>query len=198
MRRCCASDVERQAHFPSVENKSMGQVQYTVPIVSQGSNPICWVACAAMILCFKTGSSVDVNALIGADPSNSSIADPDGGSWDTMKQMLNGWGFTCETQMQSPTDVWVEQHLRAYGPLMLSHATEGFPYDARFPPFTCTGLLPPDSAHAVVITGIDTDAATCAFNNPWGNTGTAPIQSVLEAIENMGQHPYAFPLSYVA
>ena len=176
----------------------MGQIQYIVPVVSQGDNPICWVACAAMILSYKQGSSVGVDSLIGADPSNSSIADPDGGSWDKMKQMLMGWGFTCETQTQSPTADYVEQHLSLFGPLMLSHATEGFPYDSRFPPFTCTGLLPPNSAHAVVITGIDTVGGTCSFNNPWGATGTAPIQSVLEAIENMGQFPNTFPLSYVS
>ncbi len=176
----------------------MGQVKYIVPIVTQGDNPICWVASAAMILSYKRGSSVTVESLVGADPSNSSIADPDGGSWDKMKQMLMGWGFTCEAQTMSPTADYVEQRLRLHGPLLLSHFTEGFPEDARFPAFSCTALLPADAVHAVAITGIDTDGGTCSFNNPWGSSSDAPIQSVIEAIEAMGQYPTTFPLSYVS
>ncbi len=173
----------------------MGFSFYQVPMVQQGPNPICWVASAAMILSWKSQSSVSVGDLIGADPSNSSISNP-ATTWAAMRTLLQSWNFVTEAQNVSPSADYLEQRLQSHGPLLFSHQTEGFPYDSRFPPYTCSPLVAPGS-HAIVLTGMNTDDNTCSFKNPWGSAGIVAVPIVLEAIETMGQFADTFPLAYL-
>ena len=48
------------------------------------------------------------------------------------------------------------------GPAVLLHLCAGFPYGNQWAPRS-------EGAHAVVITGIDTDNNYVTFNNPWGD-----------------------------
>ncbi len=173
----------------------MGLILYQVPMVEQGDNPICWVACAAMILSYKRSASVTIASLIGTDPSFASVDDP-ARSWAETQTYLNSWSIACETQTSSPTSDYIEQRLESFGPLIFCHSSEGFPYDSRFPAYACSGLLPPDASHAIVLTGINTDDNTIAFKNPWGDVGIVSTDIVLEAISTLGVDPATFPLAY--
>ncbi len=174
----------------------MGFCLYQVPMVEQGPNPICWVACAAMILSWKKQASVSIGDLIGSDPSNSCVLNPGGGTFPALRTYLEGWGFVCEAAALTPTGDYVEQRLQAHGPLLFVHQTEGFPYDARFPPYTCSPLIGPGQ-HAIVITGMNTDDNTCAFKNPWGSVGVVGVQIVLDAIVDIEQVANSFPFAYL-
>jgi hypothetical protein len=175
----------------------MGQVSYMVPLVEQGPNPICWIACAAMILSWKQQASVTVGSLIGADPSNSSISDLANGDWPKLQGYLQSWGFACEGLNASPMSDFLEDRLVAHGPLLYIHSASGFPYDARFPAYTSSPAIPAGAVHAIVLTGIDTDAGNFSFANPWGAYGTVTIDIVLEWLANFGVNPGVFPLAYL-
>jgi hypothetical protein len=176
----------------------MGFSLFRVPMVQQGDNPICWVACAAMILSYKRNASVTIGSLIGADPAFSSIGDvsaapTDALGWAKTRSYLQSWGFTCETLTQSPSSDYIEERLNAYGPLLFSLQTSGFPFDATYPAHTC---VEENDGHAIVLVGLNTDDNTCAFVNPWGTTGVVSTDIVCEFIADHGDDPSTFPLAY--
>jgi papain like cysteine protease AvrRpt2 len=179
------------------EKSRMSQVSYTVPLVEQGPNPICWIACAAMILSWKRQTSVTIGSLIGADPSNSSIGDLANGDWPKLQSYLQSWGFFCQTLSSCPMVDFLQIRLAEHGPLLYIHSAAGFPYDARFPAYTSSPLIPPGAVHAIVLTGVDTDAGNFSFANPWGAYGVVPVNIVLEWLENFGILPGVFPLAYL-
>ena len=174
----------------------MGFTFYQVPMVEQGPNPICWVASAAMILSWKQQRSVSIGDLIGADPSNSSIGNP-ATSYAQVRASLQGWGFTVEPQNMSVTSDYLDQRLQAHGPLLFPHLTEGFPYDSRFPPYTCSPLIAP-GGHAIVLIGFNSDDNTCAFKNPWGSAGIVDVAVVLDAIATLAEFADTFPGAFAA
>jgi len=145
----------------------MGRVVYDVPLVTQAANPICWVACMAMIASERLSMSMGVGAYTdGFDPSNSSIPDPagQGSNWDLIRRLLARAGFTSAAMNSDATEI--ENLLRARGPFILTHFCAGFPYGAGWGPVTTPG-----ATHAVVITGYDSsvNGGMCWMNNPWGN-----------------------------
>lgn len=153
----------------------MTKVSYDVPVVRQEQNPICWVACAAMILSHERQQSVTVGELLGFEPSSASIANPAGGSWQTMYDMLEGWGITSTGPQMSPAPAFITQTLQADGPFILTHFTKTLAPSSTSP-----------GTHAVVVTGIDTGAGECYFNNPWGAMGDkAPINTILQSMERL-------------
>ena len=89
----------------------MAIITHHVPMVRQYQSPICWVACAAMILSYRTRSSVTVESLIGYDPGNSSILNP-ATSWGVMYRMLNDWGITSTGPQMSPAVSYIEEMLQ--------------------------------------------------------------------------------------
>jgi len=147
---------------------SARRVQYEVPLVSQGQNPICWVCCMAMVASERRHVSVGVGTYIrGFDPSLGSIPNPVPALppaliYPDYVARLDRCGFTS---MHIDTAEALEETLRERGPLILSHACAGFPYNVGFVP-----PLPPGAAHAVVLTGVDLDsgAGFARMNNPWG------------------------------
>ena len=161
----------------------MPSIAYDVEVIRQEMNPICWVASCAMVKGYGLGASVGVGDLTeGFDPYNSCIANL-AGSWVECTDMMAGWGF----QVRSVSDLtWgglsadmLLDALQANGPAVLLHRCEGFPYGPQYDP----SWIPAGSAHAVVITGVDTDAGTATFNNPWGDKDqVCDLQTLVDKI----------------
>ena len=148
---------------------------YSVPVVLQGQNPICWVACAAMIMSFKQHRSVTVGEINnGFDPSNSSMSNP-ATSWSVFYTILNNLGFTSIGPRVSPGVDYLLGILRSHGPFILTHYTSTLAPSVR-------GV----GTHAVVITGIDMTADKVFFNNPWGNRNAfVSVSTILESMERL-------------
>lgn len=155
----------------------MGRVVYEVPLVTQAQNPICWVACMAMIASERRGYSVGVSAFAdGQDPSNSSIPNPcDSRDRERWVRRFSTSGFTLAAVNPDATEI--ETLLRTCGPFMLNHFCAGFPYGAGW------GAPAAGAGHAVVITGIDSGVSggMCWMNNPWGNKDRPILTSAVIA-----------------
>jgi hypothetical protein len=174
----------------------MSQISFTIPTIAQGSNPIGWVACAAMILSWRRKTSVTIESLIGADPSDPSIANPANGDWRTLKDSLQAWGFFCQTLHSRPLVDFLQIRLAEHGPLLYIHSVAGFPYDDRFPEHTSSPSSPSGAVHAIVITGINAGAGAFSFVNPWGLHGATSIDLLLEWLD-VGIMRGGFPLAYI-
>jgi Papain-like cysteine protease AvrRpt2 len=147
----------------------MASIGYEVDLVLQELSPICWVASCAMVKGFMTQTSVSVGDLIGHDhdPESSSIPNPSH-NWSSTISLTGTWGFDPFAIPQLvPSGLMTGERLVAVleqrGPAVLLHTCDGFPYGPRH------AAPPRGSAHAVVITGVDTDQNGAWFNNPWGD-----------------------------
>lgn len=154
----------------------MANIRYSVPMVEQMQNPICWVACAAMILGWRRRRTVPIGELLnGFDPSNSCIPNPAGSSWARMYEMLSDWGITSVGPQVCPATAYITNTLSAHGPFILTH------YTATLAP-SVTG----PGTHAVVISGINTDTGLCYYENPWGTSNNSvAINTVLGEMEKL-------------
>jgi Papain-like cysteine protease AvrRpt2 len=144
----------------------MAQVALDVELIVQEQNPICWIASCAMVKGYGTKTSVGVGDFTGGfDPSNSCIANL-AGSWSQCTDMMPGWGFNVfsvgDVAGGTMTGDALVGLLQSNGPAVLLHLCNGFPYGPKWTPLTA-------GAHAVVLTGVDSDAGTGTFNNPWGD-----------------------------
>jgi hypothetical protein len=168
----------------------MGRIVYDVPLVTQAQNPICWVACMAMVASERRGYSVGVGYYAsGFDPSSSSIPNP-ALSQNEVESRLNRLGFSNVAPNSNNDEL--ENVLRNCGPFILSHNCNGFPYGAGWTPLTA-------GRHAVVITGYDSSVSGGTFwmNNPWGNKDRAvPASAVTTAITQMEQSSLS-PVAYL-
>lgn len=146
----------------------MAAITYDVEMIRQEMNPICWVASCAMAKGYATGSSVGVGDFTdGLDPANSCIANL-ANSWSECTDLMAQWGFQVYDVLGVSSGNMNAESLGmalAEGPIVLLHLCAGFPYGAQYGEMNFTG----NDAHAVLITAIDTDAGTAAFNNPWGD-----------------------------
>jgi hypothetical protein len=146
----------------------MASIAYDVEMIRQEMNPICWIASCAMAKGYATGASVGVGEFTdGLDPSTSCIANL-AGSWAECTDLMSQWGFQLyDVAGAASGDMTADALLAALGqgPIVLLHLCAGFPYGAQYGVLNFTS----SDAHAVVLTAIDTDAGTAAFNNPWGD-----------------------------
>jgi len=152
------------------------RVKYDVPTKRQGLNPICWVACVAMLLSYKNRGNIRVRSLTGGfDPLKSSIPNT-ARSFAEWKQMIESEGFVFGPNYgQRPNEQYLLDMLRTKGPLILYHYTK-----------TLLNTQDPNRTHAVVITGIDTAKDVCYVNNPWGTKDQVfPTDTVLNCIEQL-------------
>jgi len=158
----------------------MGQVYYDVPMIRQESNPICWLACVAMILSYDQQATVTIGSLNGgADPSNSCISNP-AQSMADFYHRLDSYGFTSVNPQACPAQGYIENMLNEHGPFILTHLVQNFEYGAQWGHIRSN----PNDTHAVVITGIDTDIGVAWMNNPWGDKDQSlTINSVLSSME---------------
>ncbi len=140
-----------------VPAREVVRIMHHVPMVRQGPSPICWLACAAMIMSFKLRRSVSVGEINdGFEPSNSSMINPMT-SWHYFYTVLKDLGFSSIGPYMSPNVNFIVDLLRKYGPFMLVHYAEILNPKLR-------GV----GTHAIVITGINTNIDKVYFNNPWG------------------------------
>lgn len=146
----------------------MARIIHNVPMVRQFQNPICWVACAAMIMSYKEHRSVTVEELLGYNPASSSILNP-ATSWQVMYDMLDSWGITSTGPQMSPAVEYITRMLQYQGPFILTHYTQTLAPSSTSP-----------GTHAVVVTGIDTNQNECYFNNPWGTMGNKVSISTIQ------------------
>ena len=163
--------------LPPLPAGTKTRLVYSVPMVRQGPNPICWLACVAMILSFKERRSVTIGELNdGFDPSNSSIGVLNS-SWPEFYDQLSEFGFTSERSTMSPDVSYIYDIIRWHGPFILTHY-------AQFP-----AAIPNNGGtHAVVITGIDMNADKVFYNNPWGTRNdTTSIATIQRSMERLWQ-----------
>lgn len=161
----------------------MAVIAHNVPMVHQFQNPICWVACSAMILSWRRAQPVTVESLIGYDPARSSIGNP-ATSWPVMYRMLNDWGITSTGPQMSPATSYIERVLQENGPFILAHYVR-----TLAPSHTSPGT------HAVVVTGINTITRKCTYSNPWG---TANNQVDISTVQGSMQRLWLRQLRSVA
>lgn len=164
----------------------MPNVSYDVEVIRQEANPICWVASCAMVKGFGTKTSVGVGEFTGGfDPSNSCIANL-AANWSQCTDAMNGWGFNVNAVSDVSSGTMAASDLLTAlnaGPAVLLHLCSGFPYGSQYGTLTFTST----DAHAVVLTGVDTDANTATFNNPWGDKDQSCDLGVLIAKINADQ-----------
>ncbi|MGD8321694.1 MAG: papain-like cysteine protease family protein [Gemmatimonadota bacterium] len=162
-----------------------GSVKYHVPMVLQGANPICWVACVSMMYAYRNRRPFDIRAFTGGwDPTTSSV--PAGSSairiqgLSQIVQFMRGLGFQpilYRTHWFGEDDLL--QSLVQFGPLVafLDAARLFVHYEA-------------ESGHAVVITGLNAATDTCYINNPWGQEDERrDVNLVLDALDKWKEKP---------
>jgi hypothetical protein len=171
----------------------MGQISYFVPTIKQGDNPICWIACVAMITSWKRRQSVGIGDFTGGfDPSSSCIPDPNA-SWEDLYANLNRFGFNAEGSNSTISPSAIEQTLRRHGPFMIFVMVMDFPF---FGPMCVNMGGSPTDTHAIVVRGINTTTRKVQLVNPWG-TNVPPVDldvviDAMQAIANTASHPMAY------
>jgi len=161
--------------LPPLPAGTKTRIVHNVPMVRQGPNPICWVACAAMVMSFKQHRSVTVAEINnGFSPSNSSMSNP-ATTWPVFYSILDSLGFTSTGPNISPGVDYLLSTIRSHGPFILTHYTK-----------TLAPTNPSVGKHAVVITGIDMNSDKVFFNNPWGNRNdSVSIETILLSMERL-------------
>ena len=144
----------------------MGHVYFHVEMIPQGQNPICWIACVAMITSFKTKTTHPISEFTGGfDPSSACIPDPNTG-WNDLYANLANFGFSVDGASMSISPNYIENMLKRQGPFM------------------------------IFVNGIDTNTGNVMIVNPWGTTTPpADLDVVVKAmqdISNDGLNPVAY------
>jgi hypothetical protein len=170
----------------------MGQISFSVPLIPQGDNPICWIACVAMVTSFKTNTMHSISEFTGGfDPSSACI--PNVTSATAFYSKLAQFGFTTDGLNMSIAYSFIESTLRNHGPFIMFFFVANFPFTGA----SCLNMSgSPADAHAVVVTGVDTDAGKVNILNPWG-TITPPadldvIVGLMQDYSNAGSYPVAY------
>lgn len=165
----------RGASLPPLPAGIKTRIVHNVPMVRQGPNPICWIACAAMVMSFKQQRSVTVGEINnGFDTSNSSMTNP-ATTWPIFYSLLDELGFRSTGPQMSPAVDYLLGIIRSHGPFILTHYTS-----------TLAPAVSGVGTHAVVVTGIDMSADKVFFNNPWGTRNdSVAISTILGSMERL-------------
>jgi papain like cysteine protease AvrRpt2 len=168
----------------------MGHVYFDVPMIKQGQEPICWVACVAMITSFKTKTLHGISEFTGgSDPGSACIPNP-AKDWKDLYQKLANFGFSVDGADMSIGPDYIEDMLRRHGPFMIFVDVVDFPFYGPICVNVGSGF------HAVVVNGIDTKAGKVMIVNPWGTrTPPADIDVVMKAmqhISDLDKNPVAY------
>lgn len=178
----------------------MTRIVYDVPMVEQSSSPLCWLACAVMILQFKRqytpstemispgGEDFRIGCTPGSLNNEESYARLRAMGFSVIRSGHLGRGRAHAAAAPSrrtppvadmvvPSAEWIAWLLREHGPFILNHFCGSFWYGPNVP------VPSGDNAHAVVVTGIETERNRAYFNNPWGFAGVpTTIDSIVGAI----------------
>ena len=119
-----------------------------------------------MVKGYGTKTSVGVGEFTGGfDPSNSCIANL-AANWTQCTDLMTQWGFRVSSVADAAGGTMTAEQLvtllTSGGPAVLLHLCKGFPYGPNWAALD-------SGAHAVVLTGADSDAGTATFDNPWGD-----------------------------
>jgi len=171
----------------------MSNISFSVPMIEQGDNPICWIACVAMVTSFRTNTSVGIGNFTGGfDPSSSCIPDPNG-SWADFERRLDRFGFTATGANMSIDPSFLLDMLRRHGPFLIFVIVADFPFSGPL----CENMDgSPTDTHALIVSGTDTDSQKVMIVNPWG-TNVPPVDTdviigILQTLSDLGQNPMAF------
>ncbi len=162
------------------------QTVYDVPLVEQFANPVCWVACMAMVESERRQMSIGIGKYVGIDPSQGCIPNPATPATEPFFKTMERHGFESTRLILTPDSI--EAALRAHGPLILTHYCAGFPYLVHPPP-TQT-----EACHSIVVNGMDPGlyGGACWINNPWGSKDLlmSPLTLIQAAIKYQAAPPY--------
>jgi hypothetical protein len=171
--------------------------RYNVLMVGQQFSPICWLACAAMVIQFKRGYTPSTAALgmRGPDFRTPGLTVPEetrtGFEWDVWLRRL---GFTL-VRSPAPSEATIESVLVNHGPFILSHNVGAFWYGPTRAPASGEMLM---GSHSVVVTGIDTNSHTVYFNNSWGDRDVpTTVSSIVGAIRRWESSPADSAIAYL-
>lgn len=201
----------------------MPTIRHDVALVSQQFSPVCWLACAAMVLQYKRSMTPTAAGLgiQGEDFRTPGYTVPPETPGDPETYAhLRRLGFTVTTSPRvrgemprvarsarthmapprsafgSPFDMTPGEELIHWllvekGPFILNHHVGAFSYGPAW-------QNPRGGAHAVVITGLETNAprSRVYFNNPWGDkdvtTTTTSIEGAWRRFEQGGGQPIVY------
>ena len=192
----------------------MARIQYDVDMVGQQYSPVCWLACAAMVMQYKrrVTPSAEMLGQLADDFRTPGLTVPGEHATASEKwQALRRMGFvvtrssnirdprmlgmapprpgTPVLRSSTPSEELVHWLLANHGPFVLNHMCGSFWYGPNW-------TMPITGEHSVVITGIDTGTHTVYFNNPWGDrnvpTTTPSIVGAITRYEAAGQPPFAY------
>ena len=193
----------------------MSFIHYDVTMVRQQSSPVCWLACAAMIIQFRrhyTPSSSQLR-IEGDEDFRGSLTLPviercfarlkhlgfEVRRFSQLRtqnaprppSMTTGRSRSAPAATATTDQEVIFELLQNYGPLILSHFLGSFWYGPN-------RQLEQDgerSGHAVTIVGMDTGRNIVYFNNPWGErnvmTSTQSIVNAIRRYESAHRAHYA-------
>jgi len=169
----------------------MGHVYFHVDMIEQGQNPICWIACVAMLTSFRTKATHPISEFTGGfDPSNSCIPDPNKG-WTDLYTNLDKFGFDVDGADMSLGANYIEDTLRRHGPFMIFVDVVDFPFYGP----VCVSVG--SGTHALVVSGVDTGAGKVMIVNPWGTrTPPADLDVIVKAMQNISDQDLN-PVAYM-
>jgi len=195
----------------------MNTIRHNVRMVRQRTSPICWLACATMIIQYKRGFTPDSTYLgqNGGDFRFQSVPrEPHADSGAQEISELQRLGFNVTTSAIAarnlaqfptmgpnragrtaippggPSEELVHWILETHGPFILRHNAGAFSYGPNRAPVT-SGL-----GHSVVVTGINPSRNMVYFNNPWGDrdvpTSVSSIVGAMQRWERRGGRSIAW------
>lgn len=201
----------------------MGIVHHKVAMVEQGATPLCWAACALMIMQYRKKKSLPENVIGNELEVRMGSRNGYKHNQDIYKALrlfgfrvmrsdqINVPGLNDSSKLKPERDDShviariIEYLLRNFGPVMLFHRTNEIVYEKNIR----TG----DGGHAVVLTGIDTNTKKIYLNNPWGtrdilddkkvigsmkvSNTTTSISSIMKAVSGWEDYGSELSLAYL-
>jgi hypothetical protein len=175
----------------------MASVKYDVDMVSQQFSPVCWLACAAMLIQFKrrfTPSAEDLGMAAGAD-FRGPVTIPSYGAeeWVHLRRLglINARSAALNVGVTTLSQGLIYQQLKKHGPFLLHHYCGSFWYGPGV-------TVPTTGGHTVLVVGTDTDRGSVWFNNPWGTSNViTTTASIVGAIVRWETNPANMSISYM-
>jgi len=174
----------------------MARKVYNVLMVRQGQNPVCWLACATMLVQFKRNMTPTSEYMGIADADfRGPVSVPSYGAeeWSRLRNLgfVNARWAQLGLSSQTPSPQTILEMLQRHGPFILHHHCGSFWYGPGIP-------VPRTGGHSVLVVGIDTDRGDVYFHNPWGQTNVpTTASSIVGAINRWETNPANFSLSYM-
>jgi len=198
----------------------MAIVRYNVDMVRQQYSPVCWLACATMLIQYKRRITPTAGALGisgGADFREPQTVQSYGSAqWQHMRRIgltnarSSELHLTDRTPSQTmiyqpirrrtselhvtdrtPSQNMIYQQLKRNGPFILHHHCGSFWYGPNV-------RVPTSGGHSVLVVGTDTNRGCVWFNNPWGTSFVmTTTQSIVGAIVRWERNGANKSISYM-